>query len=464
MYLTPEEKQIGIENFNAAVGSKPLRRDFLVQAFKDELRSGKGLGSRYFGYGDSVAEPVRVGVIGTGDEGCVLIGAINPNFIAVKSIADIRPYNIWRAFNGDHYSDAALKYRPGLMKVFGWKTEDEARKNVKTYGDYMELIANAKADGVEAVIIALPLHLHAPAAVAAMRAGLHVLTEKLMGHSVRECKEMARTAKETDLLLATGHQRHYNILYDDAVDMIRKRLLGDLHYIRAQWHRGNLPGKDSWQQPMPRAVKPDDPLANDLDHKLRSWSNTLESLKLKKHLDVPRWEKKVAQVRAQIEDAVVDAAKFDYRDMELKDASGNTIYVRPAIEDLEACRKDASHNADLLDAVLFGARRMELIGQRMLDGMEVAELCNRARDLPPRLGAVHAADFRLVWQAFRAIRQVAHLPHFPIPFWLLPKADPFLQNLVGQGSCPGQRLSFRCKKTAYESVDWSRARRFRGPL
>ena len=334
MFLTPEEKQIGIENFNAAVGSKPLRRDFLVQAFKDELRSGKGLGSRYFGYGDSVAEPVRVGVIGTGDEGCVLIGAINPNFIAVKSIADIRPYNIWRAFNGDHYSDAALKYRPGLMKVFGWKTEDEARKNVKTYGDYMELIANAKADGVEAVIIALPLHLHAPAAVAAMRAGLHVLTEKLMGHSVRECKEMARTAKETDLLLATGHQRHYNILYDDAVDMIRKRLLGDLHYIRAQWHRGNLPGKDSWQQPMPRAVKPDDPLANDLDHKLRSWSNTLESLKLKKHRDVPRWEKKVAQVRAQIEDAVVDAAKFDYRDMELKDASGNTIYVRPAIEEL----------------------------------------------------------------------------------------------------------------------------------
>ena len=57
--------------------------------------------------------------------------------------------------------------------------------------------------------------------------------------------------------------------------------------------------------------------------------------------------------------------------------------VRPAIEDLEICRKDASHNADLLDAVLFGARRMELIGQRMLDGMEVAELCNRARDLPP---------------------------------------------------------------------------------
>ncbi len=79
------------------------------------------------------------------------------------------------------------------------------------------------------MIIALPLHLHAPAAIAAMKAGLHVMTEKLMGHSVHECKEMARVAEQTKLLLATGHQRHYNILYDDSVDLIRKGLLGELH-------------------------------------------------------------------------------------------------------------------------------------------------------------------------------------------------------------------------------------------
>ena len=100
-----------------------------------------------------------------------------------------------------------------------------------------------------------------------MKAGLHVMTEKLMGHSVHECKEMARVAKQTNLLLATGHQRHYNILYDDAVEMIRKGLLGELHHIRAQWHRGNLPGNDSWQQPMPKDAKPDDPQADELDKK-----------------------------------------------------------------------------------------------------------------------------------------------------------------------------------------------------
>ncbi|OHB66630.1 MAG: hypothetical protein A2V70_00830 [Planctomycetes bacterium RBG_13_63_9] len=47
--------------------------------------------------------------------------------------------------------------------------------------------------------------------------------------------------------------------------------------------------------------------------------------------------------------------------------------VRPAIEHLEACQKEATANAELLNYFLFGARRMQRIGQRMLDGLEAAE-------------------------------------------------------------------------------------------
>jgi predicted dehydrogenase len=360
MYLSPEEKAIGRENFYAAIGSKLIRRDLLKKSIKEEVRSGKGLGPLYYGYGASVAEPVRVGVLGTGDEGSVLLGAVNPKYITVKAIADIRPYNVWRAFNGDHASDSLLKVRPGLMKVYDWKTEDEARKNVKVYGAYEELIANAKDDGIEAIIIALPLHLHAPAAVAAMKAGLHVITEKLMAHSAHECKEMARMSKQTYLLLATGHQRHYNILYDDATDMIRKGLLGELHHIRAQWHRGNLPGNDTWQPPMPKAAKPNDLQANDLDKKLKSWTATLEKLKQDKAATVAEWEKKVAQVRAQMDD-VVDAAKFGYEDRELTDASGKVIYQRPAIEELIRWR--------LWDRT--GAGLMAELGSHQLDAASI---------------------------------------------------------------------------------------------
>ena len=46
--------------------------------------------------------------------------------------------------------------------------------------------------------------------------------------------------------------------------------------------------------------------------------------------------------------------------------------VRPAIEHLEACREEATVNAELLDAFLLGSRRMERIGQRMLDGLLAA--------------------------------------------------------------------------------------------
>ena len=134
-----------------------------------------------------------------------------------------------------------------------------------------------------------------------MKAGLHVLTEKLMGHSVHECKEMARVAEQTGLHLATGHQRHYNILYHEAMDTIQRGMLGDLHYIRAQWHRGNLPGSDSWQQPLPQEVKPERPAGR------RSWSRKLESWKRQagrsvggREIDV--WQKKVAQKEAQIAD------------------------------------------------------------------------------------------------------------------------------------------------------------------
>ncbi|MDD4873302.1 MAG: glycoside hydrolase family 20 zincin-like fold domain-containing protein, partial [Kiritimatiellae bacterium] len=56
--------------------------------------------------------------------------------------------------------------------------------------------------------------------------------------------------------------------------------------------------------------------------------------------------------------------------------------VRPAIDHLEACKKDATVNAELLDAFIFGARRMELIGQRMLDGMEAVVAYNHAYDGP----------------------------------------------------------------------------------
>ena len=58
-------------------------------------------------------------------------------------------------------------------------------------------------------------------------------------------------------------------------DAIMRGTLGDLHYIRAQWNRGNMPNNDSWQQPLPPKVKPNDPLKMSLVDKREQYQKEL---------------------------------------------------------------------------------------------------------------------------------------------------------------------------------------------
>lgn len=319
MNLTPEEKEIGRENYYDAVGV--TRRDFLVaNAIGAATVGAGGLGAAYFQYG-KISDPLRVALIGSGDEGQVLINAFNPNYIQTVAICDIRPYNVHRAFHGDHAGEVALANRCGLMTKYGWKSEDEARKHVKVYSEIEECLADKS---VEAIIIALPLHLHAPIAIQAMQAGKHVLTEKLMAHNVAQCKVMGRFANENNLILAVGHQRHYSVLYDNAVNLIQQGLLGELHHIRAQWHRQNLPGKDSWQQPLPGGemgfvkekdgtLKPGkvDPITSELKKMQKELAEATAPA------DFDSLTKRIAQWEAWQKDAEVDAAKYGYQQFSL---------------------------------------------------------------------------------------------------------------------------------------------------
>lgn len=316
--LSPEDKAIGIENFNEAVGF--TRRDFLKGVIAAGAVSGGGLGAMYFQYG-KVTDPVRVGVIGTGDEGNVLIGGCTPDYVRVVAIADIRPSSIHRAFYGDWASPAAMEARPGLIKKQGYKDYAEASKSVKVYdGSNGGIKALLDDDSVEAVIIALPLHLHAPIAIQAMMRGKHVLTEKLMAHNIAQCKVMARVAKDKDLLLATGHQRHYSVLYDNAVKLIQWGMLGQLTHIRAQWHRGNVPGNDSWQPPLPGGMKlmvdGKEKVVDQIAAKLKGYEKALATEKNRDKIQL--LEAQILQWEALIKDKDIDASKFGYQDFELK--------------------------------------------------------------------------------------------------------------------------------------------------
>src|SRR6188508_2484404 len=123
--LTPEQKQVGKLNFQEATGA--TRREFLATiGIIGGTAAAVGLGAKYFNYGPKLDDRLRVGIIGTGDEGNVLIGALNPDYIDVVAIADIRPYSRYRAFHGDWYSPSARAARPGLLSVYNKEFKDES--------------------------------------------------------------------------------------------------------------------------------------------------------------------------------------------------------------------------------------------------------------------------------------------------------------------------------------------------
>jgi len=65
-------------------------------------------------------------------------------------------------------------------------------------------------DDVDALAIATPVGTHAPLAIAALRAGKHVLVEKPLATSVRDAEAKVATAKEARLVLMVDHTFVYS--------------------------------------------------------------------------------------------------------------------------------------------------------------------------------------------------------------------------------------------------------------
>ena len=235
LYVPAEKKAEGKANFERAVGrgyvadeKQPLNRRDFMKGMAAGAATLPIAAAVYFGYHKLSGEPVRAGMIGCGDEGGILLTQHNPEFLRFVAVCDIRPTNQKRIFDGE----SPWSHRVGFTKKYG----ANARKEIKQYDDYKKLLEDPN---IEAVVIALPLHLHAQVSIDAMKAGKHVLCEKLMAWNVEQCKQMIKTADQTGKILAIGHQRHYSLLYAHAVEVLKTGELGDIKHIRALWHRNN---------------------------------------------------------------------------------------------------------------------------------------------------------------------------------------------------------------------------------
>ena len=81
----------------------PDRRSFMKSILWTGAAAVPVSAAAYFGYqklqGDG--NPVKAALIGGGDEGGVLVGEHNPDFLQFRAVCDIRPSNMKRIFDGD---------------------------------------------------------------------------------------------------------------------------------------------------------------------------------------------------------------------------------------------------------------------------------------------------------------------------------------------------------------------------
>ena len=84
---------------------------------------------------------------------------------------------------------------------------------------------------VDAVVVATPPSTHVPVALAAIRAGKHVLVEKPLAPTSAGARALARAAAQAGVILMVGHTFVYNPAVRRLRELVLTRQLGDLYYI-----------------------------------------------------------------------------------------------------------------------------------------------------------------------------------------------------------------------------------------
>jgi len=145
------------------------------------------------GIGAEPKQGLRVGVIGAGIMGSnharVLAGLPDTNLIGVV--------------------DPLPAHRTRVTEL----------ANCRTFTDLDELIA----EGVEAVTIAAPTHLHHDIALTCIARGIHVLVEKPIASTVEEGLEIVDAARRAGVTLMVGHVERFN----PAVAAVKQAISGE---------------------------------------------------------------------------------------------------------------------------------------------------------------------------------------------------------------------------------------------
>jgi predicted dehydrogenase len=131
--------------------------------------------------------------------------------------------------------------------VAGALSSDETRGRIsgeelglapdRIYSDFREMAKREakRNDGIEAVSIVTPNHLHFPVSKAFMEAGIHVICDKPLVHTSREAKALIELEKKRGLIFALTHNYSGYPMIRQAREMVQMGVLGDIRVVQAEY-------------------------------------------------------------------------------------------------------------------------------------------------------------------------------------------------------------------------------------
>ena len=129
--------------------------------------------------------------------------------------------------------------------------------DAKRYQDFRKMLTEMN-DSIDAVIVATPDHLHAPASIMAMKAGKHCFCQKPLTHSVHEARMMRDVAKRMRVATQMGNQGSAGSGLRRAVEVIQAGAIGKPQQLHV-WSNRPI-----WPQGHTRA-EGSDPVPENLD-------------------------------------------------------------------------------------------------------------------------------------------------------------------------------------------------------
>jgi len=107
----------------------------------------------------------------------------------------------------------------------------------RVYADYREMAAReaARPDGIEAVVIVTPNHLHHPVAKAFLEAGIDVICDKPLATSLEEARELIALTRAKRLVFAVTLNNTGYPMVRQAREMIASGEIGDIRVVHAAY-------------------------------------------------------------------------------------------------------------------------------------------------------------------------------------------------------------------------------------